>query len=245
MKKQLIGIVGKRKQLIVILMVTILFGIYGTVHASPITHPQGLSPDTPYRLAFVTAGFAQATSNNIAAYNVFVTGQALASTALADLNTGWSVIGSTSAVDAKTNTATDPTQDASVPIYNLAGLMVASSYTDLWDGALLNPINVDQYGTAWAQKVFTGTATDGSGIAGYQLGADGDRVRHGESQLAGAGWTSGDWAGDLTSLHYYAISNVLGQQVSPVPEPATILLIGSGLAGLAAARRRKKLQAAL
>ena len=239
MEKQLIAIAGKRKQLIVIVMVTILSGIYGTVHATPITLPPGLAPDTPYRLAFVTAGLAQASSHDIADYNVYVTGQALASTALADLNTGWSVIGSTSAIDAKTNTATDPTLDASMPIYNLAGLMVADSYADLWDGVLLNPINVDQYGATWSQRVFTGTATDGSGIDYRQLGGpNGYRVQYGSSQLTGTGWTDVDWAGTLASLHYYAISDVLGQQVSPVPEPATMLLMVSGLAGLAAGRRK-------
>lgn len=242
MEIQSIGIVGKIKQLTLILMVTILSGIYGIGHANPITLPPGLSLDTPYRLAFVTAGLASASSHDIADYNGFVSGQALASSSLADLNTDWSVIGSTSAVDAKTNTATDPALDASVPIYNLAGLMVASSYTDFWDGFLLNPINVDQYGDTWAQRVFTGTATDGSGIAYRQLGGPyGYRVQFGSSQSTGTGWTSVDWAGTGTSLHYYAISDVLGQQMSPIPEPATILLIGSGLAGLAAARRRKKL----
>lgn len=211
------------------------------VAATPITLPPGFSPDTPYRLAFVTAGLTPASSHDIAHYNSFVTGEALASAPLAALDTGWRVIGSTQSVDAKTNTATDPTLDVSVPIYNLAGLMIASDYADLWDGGLLNPINVDQYGATWAQKVFTGTATDGGGIANRELGGpNGFRVQFGESGLTDTGWTSIDWAGTLTGLHYYAISDVLGQQASAVPEPGTFVLLGAGLIGFLGARAGRK-----
>lgn len=240
MTKQVIGIARKMKHIITLSLLILFPGISGTAHALPITLPPGLSPDSPYRLAFVTAGLFAASSTDIGVYNSYVTTEATASPELAVLGTEWKVIGSTATVDAKTNTATDPVTNPSVPIYNLAGLRIADSYSDFWDGTLINPINVDQYGVTWAQKVFTGTNTSGGGISDYQLGSNSSRVQYGESQLANSGWTSIDWLGSFTTLHYYAISNVLGQQTSPVPEPTTIFLLGAGLAGLTAAVRRKK-----
>ena len=65
-----------------------------------------------YRLAFFTSATTTAESADIATYNAWVQGLANASTAYdigADDGVTWKVIGSTSEVDARDNTSTNPT----------------------------------------------------------------------------------------------------------------------------------------
>lgn len=207
--------------------------------AAPVTLPPGLAPGSPYRLVFVTAGLATSSSTDIAAYNTFVSNQANSSSDLLALGTGWRVIGSTSSVDAKTNTDTDPATGAGVPIYNLAGQLVASGNADLWDGTLANPINRDQFGNVVNQAVFTGTAPGGTGLADRQLGGgpNGFYVQHGIANLTHSGWTSIDWAGTLAPLHYYGISDVIGIQAVPIP--GAFWLLGSALLGFFGLRRKR------
>lgn len=205
--------------------------------AAPVTLPPGLAPGSPYRLVFVTAGLATSSSTDIAVYNAFVSTEANSSSDLLALGTGWRVIGSTSSVDARTNTDTDPATGVGVPIYNLAGLLVASGNADLWDGTLANPINRDQFGNVVNQKVFTGTAAGGAGITDRQLGGpNGFRVQYGEANLTSSGWTSIDWAGTGSPLHYYGISDVIGIQAVPIP--GAFWLLGSGLLGFFGLRRK-------
>lgn len=202
--------------------------------AAVVTVPEGLAPGEQYRLVFVTAGLHDASSAMIEDYNIYVTSQANGAPLLVSLNTTWSVLGSSPTVDAMTNTDTNPASSG-VPIYNLNGQLVASGNADLWDGSLAHAINVDQNGDTWAQAVFTGTGTDGLGKSGYQFGAIGDRVQYGNSGLTTSGWTTIDWGGELTALHFYGISGIL--EVPAVPEPATLLLLGLG--GLTLLKRKR------
>ena len=209
----------------------ILVSVSHSAFAVLTTVPDGLTPGAQYRLVFVTAGLHNASSTAIADYNAFVSSQANSSVSLAALGATWSVLGSTSAVDAIANTNTDPVS-AGVPIYNLNGQLVASGNADLWDGSLAHAINVTQNGGILAGAVFTGTGVNGLGLTNRQLGSNEARVQYGNSGLTSSGWTTIDWSGSLSGLYFYGISDLL----EVVPEPATIALMAIG--GLMLRRRR-------
>jgi len=207
-------------------------------YAAPVVVPADLPAGTTYRLVFTTNALSNATSTNIEDYNAFVTSQANESAELATLGTTWTVLGSTAAVDAKTNSATDPGLATGVPIYNLHGDMVASNNADLWDGGLAGTMKYDQYGATLTSYVHTGTSTDGTGIANRQLGSSQGRVQAGQNYVTNSAWTNiGDWSYSTTQLRFYGLS---GELTSPVPEPETyaLILAGLGLVGLMARQRK-------
>ena len=72
-------------------------------YANPITQPTDLNLGDKYRLVFVTSNTRDATSADISDYNTFVTNTANLVPELLALETTWSVIGSTSTVDARDN----------------------------------------------------------------------------------------------------------------------------------------------
>ena len=120
----------------------------------PVTVPRGLNPGDSYRLVFVTNGTRDASSSNIADYNGFVTTAATAAPELGPLATIWKAIAATSAVDVRTNTATDPVANAgtSVPIYDLGGVRVADGYANLWDASIANAIAITETVTAATRR---------------------------------------------------------------------------------------------
>lgn len=214
----------------------ILIALVAQAAGSVTVVPPDLAPGSIYRLVLITGGTMQASSADIGDYNDFVTAQAEQSAALLALGTGWSVIGSTPFVDARTATGTDPNVHASRPIYNLAGERIANDYADLWDGQLANAIDVDQHGNTWSgRSVFTGTAANGVGIANRQLsGPNGFRVQFGWNDATSASWiNANDWSGTLAARQFYAISNDL----IVVPEPGSLVLVAAGLIWIGGGRR--------
>ncbi|QNN24200.1 PEP-CTERM sorting domain-containing protein [Planctomycetales bacterium ZRK34] len=200
----------------------------------------GLAPGTLYRLVFVTEGAMAADEENITIYNQFVTTQANLSPELAALNTTWSVIGSSPAVNAKTNTGTDPATSTGLAIYNLGGERVASDNADLWDGQIENAIDVDQYGTVWfGRVVLTGTAPDGTGVVDRQFsGPNSFRVEYGYTDQTGSAWIdANDYQGTLSARQYYAISGVL---VASAPEPSSLGMVLLAGGAMIAGRRRAR-----
>ncbi|CCQ53010.1 MULTISPECIES: hypothetical protein [Crocosphaera] len=94
--------------------------------------PSDLNPGDQYRLVFVTSTTRNALSTQISDYNAFVDATAKAEDSLLkDLDTTWNAIGSTSTVDARDNTNTNPEENIGVPIYLIDGNRVANNNADL------------------------------------------------------------------------------------------------------------------
>lgn len=137
-----------------------------------------------YRLVFITSADTAGTSTDITTYNTFV--QGLADAAGLDGAT-WNVVGSTSAVDARDNTGTNPDTDGvGEAVLLMDGTtVIADNYADLWNG--INVIR-DEEGT-WLtvhldengnqrlnDRVITGTDGDG------KASTDSARVLGGSSE---------------------------------------------------------------
>jgi PEP-CTERM motif len=199
--------------------------------AALITVPTGLNPGDHYRIAFVTSTTRDATSSNIADYNAFVTNVANSVPQLAALSTTWSAIGSTTTVDARDNTLTNPNvgADASVPIYTLNNTLIDSTNAALWSSsgsALLAGLNIDETGSTHTVLVWTGSTFTGTGSAGAQLGTA--NAREGTNGNANAAWIQYLTDTSTLSQSLYAMSGVL-----TVPEPGSFVLAGIAAVGLA------------
>lgn len=223
----------------------------------------GINPETglawahgdTYRLAFVTGATTLATSTDIADYNNFVQGVANSSTTFTNLGSvNWLAIGSTSAVDAKTNTLTDPVADDATDssVILLDGKTVfANDYTDMWDGTALpnnkrierTENNILRQGNLpntpiWANWTAVWTGTTGDGTASSPLG--GASVRLGLMKAEPQFWISRSTNNPTQNLlPMYAISEVLTvtDDSIVIPEPASLAM---GLAGLALVLARRK-----
>ena len=203
--------------------------------AALVVVPPGLAPGTQYRLVFVTSGTRDATSSNINDYNTFVTNQVTGSALATELtNAGfnlgtitWKAIGSTSSVDARDNTGTNPSSTG-VPIYLIDGNRVANNNGDLWDGSIQTAINRTQSDTVLSTRVWTGTDT--SGVPAFCSFGSGSGAT-GDAGSTGLGWIFSDPCVDadddgvrpLYSL--YAMSSLLTVTTPAVtvPEPSSLL----------------------
>ena len=184
-----------------------------------------------------------AISGDIAVYNAFVTSVANAITELAALGTIWTAIGSTSTVDARDNTGTNPFADgAGVPIYLLDGTTkIADNNTDFWDGSIDSIINVDETGSSHAgNSVFTGSVADGTAATYAYLGTPYLYSHAGLPNATNSGWLAASAPHISTSLTFFAISGILpaAAEAAPIPEPGVTAMFGVVLLGLGVARRR-------
>ncbi|MDP6567563.1 MAG: PEP-CTERM sorting domain-containing protein [Alphaproteobacteria bacterium] len=234
-----------------LIAVLALTGLAAPALAAPVTIPTSLNPGDQYRLAFVTAGTRDATSTDIADYNAFVTAQANLSTELAALGTTWTAIASTSAVDARDNTGTNPSVDGTgVPIYVVNDLRLADDNSDLWGTfnclvCIDTPLNTDQNGNLIDGEVWTGTTRAGWGFRVLGTTTLGMHPMTGLSTATSYEWTELGVPTDMNdSHHFYAFSGLLTiptppPDPTPAPEPSTVMLFWVGLAGLVGLRRRR------
>jgi len=206
-----------------------------TAHAAPVTVPAGLNPGDQYRLVFITAGSLAASSTGISTYDTFVTTEADSNAALLALATTWVAIGSTATVNAFDHIGGTFT----IPVYNLAGSLVATGASDLWDGSLGAPIKYDESGdqVAIGAIVWTGTGSNGqktSNPLGY-VGTP-PTSTYGNPSSTGPNWAFNGAVGNVETFEFYAISGTLTVPAA-VPEPGTVGMVGLALATLAGLRR--------
>ena len=184
--------------------------------------PEGLDPGDTYHLVFVSEGNFGAFLPNIGPYNDFIQGEAERNPDLTGTNQGiiYNVIGSTIAdnVSAFNNALVE------APVYTTNGNLVATGFDDLWDGTLLNPISITQFGVGADQGIVeaaTGTNFDGT-ISNFPLGNFVvQTVRLGDFQSISTEWVSDAVGPNLAVAvyRYYGLSQKL-----TVPDPDLGLL---------------------
>lgn len=170
--------------------------------------------------------------------------QSAASTTYSNLGSGtWNIVGSTTTVDARDNTGTNPTGGTDVPIYLLDGTtLFSANNSDMWNGILSSNVSLDQNGDALSDnRTWTGSDGDGTNSGGatnnLALGegtAGGPNVRTGNSALASGGWMIDFNSDPDNQSSVYAMSGVL----TVVPEPASLALLGLGSLAMLVRRRR-------
>jgi hypothetical protein len=164
-------------------------------------------------------------SANIMDYDNFVNMQAGGAT-YGGATVSWLAIGSTSTVNAISH-ITGPTTD---PLYLADGSLVASSTTTnvngLWSGALKHAISEDLLGTPNSNSVWTGTQSNGTGNAPFQLGGAMGQTSGGFANATTASWVAAAGSvGQTNLLSIYGIS----ADLTAVPAPSSWLTLGIGL----------------
>jgi hypothetical protein len=122
------------------------------------------------------------------------------------------------------------------PIFLPEGTRIADDDAELWSGNIQARLNADERGaTGVFDGVWTGTSTNGTSNT-YPLG--GSRVVRASTNFTNFNWIESDDLSPSFSYRLYAISEELALPAAPAPVPPSIALLGLGLLGIAASRRR-------
>jgi hypothetical protein len=219
-----------------VMLSVVAMSMTGTASATLIESIAALEDGARYRVLFVTSTQRNAESSVIADYNEFVTAAANNTGSITkDLELTWTALACTATVNAQSNTGIFNKQTASVTMFNTFGQVVATSGKDLWNG--LNTYDVisgSEFGEEIYSIMWTGTTWDGT-TSDRPLGYASD-VSFGDNRSSGTrGWVDRWHDGANRSHNLYGVSAVV-----QVPEPATVILLSLGLAGLSFSRYRKQ-----
>lgn len=167
--------------------------------------PAGLDPGDKYQLVFNSSISTWATSTSIDVYNGVAQAAADAAGIGATVDVGWSAIASTSTVDAKTNAVVG----TNAPVYNMKLDLLATGFSDMWDGSLSAQLAWDEFGQSNPVDAWTGTDIDGTAAAGLELGHSGGSAWCGRPTLTNALWINFFTPPTTTLLPVYALSEEL------------------------------------
>jgi hypothetical protein len=229
-----------------VLTALLLAGSAARCVADIVTVPPGLSPGDQYRLVFVTSDRTNGYSANLDTYNALATQDAASVPVLGVLGAQWSAIATT------VNEAIYDTIDRApgVPIYNLAGQLVANDATrnvgSLFGPGpsgndFFNPIDITENGVVYSSLVWTGSYYNGGNSPSYALGstfAGSDFIAVGWASQTNETWLLWSYFGASAEFPVYAISSVLTVP-SAVPEPSAAPILATGCALLLATHLRR------
>ena len=162
-----------------------------TVPADWALIPAGIEPGDSFRLLFVTSATRDASSADVADYNAFVQAAANNNDSLKSFKDQFRALISTSAVDARDNTATTGT---GVPVHWLGGEKVADDYADLYGKSWDSVSGRTEGGGAYTGLVWTGGNKAGQKSGQKYAGAAEVRLGDGATASVAAGTTFLVWA---------------------------------------------------
>jgi len=198
-----------------------------------------------YRIVFSTSNYQGGyTNSGSAPFDGYIrSGLADSLLALAPADQ-WRAIVSSSSGTARDHTVTQPGSDPLqfAGIFNTHGEIIATTYGDLWDGGIINPIAYDQTGVQHEKQVWTGTNLQGGISTNRYLGTS--HSYYGYNYASNGHWINGGGSGPGINRSFYGISPVLtySDPSQVVPEPSSIVIF-SCLASCFVAwhwRRRKQ-----
>jgi hypothetical protein len=175
--------------------------------------PEGIDSGDSFRLLFVTSATRDTSSANIADYNAHAQTAAGGNDSLKSFKGQFRALISTSAVDARDNTATTGT---GVPIHWLGDDKVADDYADLYDKSWDSVSGKTESGGSYTGLVWTGG--NKAGEKSGQRYAGGEEVRLGDLSDATLSLSSPNAAVATESYPICALSPVITMS-EPTPEP--------------------------
>jgi hypothetical protein len=209
-----------------------------TASATLIESIAALDEGAMYRVLFVTEGKRDATSVDINDYNSFVDNAANLGSVAGSLRLNWSVLASSSTVNAQSNTGIMNDDLTTVTMFNPLGEIIATSGQDLWDGVLTAAILWNENGLQNDASTATGTDSFGMSISGATLGNG--QVGSGISSATNSAWMLLGFPASNTMVSFYGVSSVVSKPMSDVPTPGTIVLMSLGLVVLSFSRYRRQ-----